>query len=82
MCWLWWFVEQKQNREIPTWISTGLAVAIAGFWTALAYFSTPPQTPDSDASFEVSCGRVSISDDVNDINSTAGNTGSSPAPKP
>jgi hypothetical protein len=60
---LWLFVEQKQNREIPAWISSGLAVAIAGLWTALA-FSTSPQAPDSSLSVEASCGRVGIDRDV------------------
>jgi hypothetical protein len=50
---LWSFVEQTQNRDIPTWISGGLAVVVAGLWTALAFFSTPPQTPDS--SFSAPC---------------------------
>ena len=61
---LWSFVEQTQNREIPTWISSGLAVAIAGLWTALAFFSTPPQAPDSSLSAEASCGIVGIDRDV------------------
>jgi hypothetical protein len=79
---LGWLVEQKQNREIPTWISTGLAVAIAGLWTALAYFSTPPLTPDSRRNFEASCNSLGVRGDVNDATSTPSNTGSCPQAKP
>jgi hypothetical protein len=49
-------VEQDQSREIPAWISSALAVALAGLWTALVCFSTPPQTPDSTPGVEAICG--------------------------
>jgi hypothetical protein len=79
---LWSFVEHKQNREIPVWISSGLAVALAGIWTALVHFSTPPQTPDSSPSVEARCGSVGIGGAVSRATITAGNTGSCPERKP
>ena len=79
---LWSFVEQKHNREISTWISTGLAVAIAGLWTALAYFAVPPNTPAVHPEIGASCGSLGIGGDVSGATIPAGNTASCVDRKP
>jgi hypothetical protein len=79
---LWSFVEQKQNREIPTWISTSLAVAIAGLWTALAYFAAPPDPPAIHPEIGASCGSPGIGGDVHGATIPAGDTASCVDRKP
>jgi hypothetical protein len=78
---LWSFVGQKRNREILTWIGGGLTVAIAGLWTALVYFSTPPKTPHP-PSVEANCGSIGIGGNVSGATITAGNTGNCAEKKP
>jgi hypothetical protein len=79
---LWSFIGQKKNREILAWIGGGLAVAIAGLWTALVYFSTPDKTTTSSPNVEASCGSVGVGGSVSGTTITASNAGNCPEPKP
>jgi hypothetical protein len=71
---LWSFIKQEENRKILGWMGGGLAVAVAGLWTAVVYFSTSPQKP----SIEASCGSIGIGGSVTGATITAGNTGNCP----
>jgi hypothetical protein len=79
---LWTFLRLKQNREILTWIGGGLAVIIAGLWTAFVYFSDTPKTPASNPSVEASCGSVGVGGNVSGTTITIGNTGNCSDQKP
>jgi hypothetical protein len=79
---LWSFVEHKKNREILTWIGGGLAMVVAGLWTAFVYVSPPTKTAASGPSVEASCGSVGVSGDVTGTTIMAGNTGNCPEQKP
>ena len=81
---LWSFFAQKTNREILTWIGSGLTVAVAGLWTTLVYFSAPPKTPagQDSSSIEATCGSIGIGGNISGATLTAGNTGACPEQRP
>jgi hypothetical protein len=83
---LWSFLEFKKNREILAWIGGGLAVVIAGLWTAFVYLAEPPKTAASNPSVQASCGSVGVGGSVGGTTITASNSGSclqqEPRPKP
>jgi hypothetical protein len=79
---LWSFVGQKKNREILAWIGGGVAVAIAGLWTAFVYFATPDKAATRSPNVEASCGSVGVGGSVSGTTIIAGSTGSCPEQKP
>jgi len=62
---LWKFIGIKRYREIVGWISGGVAVAIAGLWTALVFLFPPQKGSEAKgANVEASCGSVAIGGNV------------------
>lgn len=78
---IWSFLELEENRKILAWIGGGLAMAIAGLWTAIVHFSNKSKTPPSTPSVQASGGSVGVGGNVSGSTIAAANSGDRSEPK-